>query len=70
MQKVWPKTTKDPQWSLAKSERERGKFEKVDEQVKSKFFKKPDSRVSIDRKIASIDQNRQRLVKTILKNFD
>ena len=36
--KIWLKTTKNPQWSLAKSERERGKFEKVDEQVKSEFF--------------------------------
>ena len=27
--KIWLKTTKNLQWSLAKSERERGKFEKV-----------------------------------------
>ena len=40
LQKIWLKTTKNPQWSLAKSERERGKFEKVDEQVKSEFFLK------------------------------
>ena len=38
MQKIWLKTIKNPQCSLAKLERERGKFEKVDEQVKSKFF--------------------------------
>ena len=46
------------------SQRERGKFEKVwkskFEIVQSEFFKKLDSRVSIDRKIAFIDRNRQR----------
>ena len=46
--------------------RERGKFEKVRksdfEKVQSDFKKKKhDSRVSIDRKTASIDRNRQRL---------
>ena len=45
-------------------------LKKCFEQVKSEFFKKPDSRVSIDRKTVSINQNRQRLVKKFLKNFD
>ena len=71
LQKIWSKTTKNPQWSLAKSERERGKFEKVSlKQSNLSFKKKLDPRVSIDRKTASIDRNRQRLNKTILKNFD
>ena len=52
------------------SRRERGKFEKVDWTSQIWVFKKPDSRVSIDRKTVSIDQNRQRLIKTFLKNFD
>ena len=56
------------------SQRERGKFEKsfekVDEQVKYEFLKKLDSRCSIDRKIGSINQTRQRLTKIFQKDFD
>ena len=48
--------------SLAKSEREREKveklFEKDFETVKDFFFKKPETRCSIDRKIGSINQTR------------
>ena len=67
--------TKNPQWSLAKSERERGKFEKdlkkCFESVKHCFFlKKLDSRCSIDRKTGSINRTRQRLTENFQKDFD
>ena len=64
--KIWLKMTKNLSGALP-SRRERGKFEKVDWTSQIWVFKKPDSRVLIDRKTVSIDRNRQRLVNFFLK---
>ena len=70
LQKSWRKTTKNRWWSLTQV-REREKFEKLFEKVPLKspiwLFRKHVSRVSIDRKTASIDRNRQRLYLNNLK---
>ena len=74
MQKFDRKTTKNLQWSLAKSERERErereKFEKVFESVKTMFLKKLESRCSIDQKTSSINRTRQRLTEFFKNDFD
>ena len=62
----WQKISVEP---CQVEERERGKFEKVVWTSQIWVFKKPDSRVSIDQKIASIDRNRQRLVKKKFEKF-
>ena len=61
-------------WSLAKSERERGKFENFFEKVfwisQTLFLKKLDSRCSIDRKTSLINRTKQRLTGIFKKDFD
>ena len=75
LQEIWRKMTKNLCGALlSRRERERKRFEKFlkkcFEQVKSIFFFKPYSRVSIDRKSVLIDQNGQRLTKNFKCNFD
>ena len=71
--KIWLKTTKNLQWSLAKSERERKvlkSFEKVVWISQNTVLKKLDSWCSIDQKTGSIIRTRERLTKFFKKNFD
>ena len=72
--KIRLKTTKNLLCSLAKSEREREKFEKcfekVFESVKALFFKKLETQCSIDRKTSSINRTRQRLTEFFKQDFD
>ena len=54
-------------------EREKGlkkTFEKVFESVKKLFFKKPETRCSIDQKTGSINRTRQRLIEFFKQDFD
>ena len=56
------------------SRREREKFEKgfekVFESVKALFFKKHETRCSIDRKTSSINRTRHRLIEFLKQDFD
>ena len=45
-------------------------FEKLFESVKEPFFKKPETRCSIDQKIGSINRTRQRLTEFFKQDFD
>ena len=45
-------------------------FEKVFESVKALFFKKLETRCSIDRKTGSINRTRQRLIEFLKQDFD
>ena len=60
--------------SLAKSEREREKVEKLFEKdvwnSQRIVFKKPEIRCSIDRKTGSINRTRQRLTEFLKQDFD
>ena len=74
LQKFGWKTRKNLQWSHAKLERERGKFEKSFEKVfwicQNIVLKKLDLRCSIGRKIGSINRTRQRLTEFFKNDFD
>ena len=60
--------------SLAKSEREREKVEKLFEKdvwnSQRTVFKKPEIRCSIDQKTGSINRTRQRLTEFLKQDFD
>ena len=45
-------------------------FEKVFESIKAMFFKKMETRCSIDQKIGSINRTRQRLIEFFKQDFD
>ena len=71
--KIRLKTTKNLQWSLAKSGRERKVWKRFWKSVwisQKTVFKKLETRCSIDRKIGSINRTRQRLTEFFKQDFD
>ena len=73
MQEIRRKMTKNSLWSLAELEREKKVLKSFEKDVWTSqiwVFKKPNSRVSIDKKSVLIDRNRQRLLENFKRIFD